>query len=259
MIKEDKYQIGDESQARIYLAGVYRLIDFFGWADLTLTHASIRVPNSDNHFLINPFGIQFNHIKASDLVKMDFDGNIIGDNKQPINPTAFITHSSIYKARPDLNTIIHAHTPYGVALSTLECGLLYLDQAAMGFYGKIAYLDYTGLALDPKQGETLATALGVDKFCLIERNHGVLVCGEKLDDTFISLYLLEFACRTQILAMSTGAKLIQPSEDIVSAFSKQVDEFRKKINVNLATNTISSPGFKALLHKLDRLDSSYRN
>ena len=257
--QETQNEIFDESQARIYLAAVYRLIDFFGWSDLTLTHASSRVPNSDSHFLINPFGVKFNHIKASDLVKMDFEGNIVGNNKPAINPTAFMTHSSIYQARPDINTIIHAHTPYGVALSTLECGLLYIDQAAMIFHDKIAYCDYNGFAVDRQEGESKAADLGDDKLCLILRNHGVIVCGEKIDDAFIYLYLLEFACRTQILAMSTGAKLIQPSQEIVSSFSKQVGKFKEKINVKPSKTEITSPGFKALINKLDRLDPSYRD
>ncbi|GBF80865.1 class II aldolase/adducin family protein [Aphanothece sacrum] len=255
-----QFEIFDESQARIYLAAVYRLIDFFGWADLTLTHASTRVPNSDCHFLINPFGIKFNQIKASDLVKLDFESNIIGNNNQiTINPTGFIQHSSIYKSRPDINTIIHAHTPYGVALSTLDSGLLYIDQAAMVFYDKIAYHDYDGLAVDHQEGKRIAEALGKDKLCLIQRNHGITVCGQKIDDAFIYLYMLEFACRTQILAMSTGAKLIQPSSEIVSSFSKQIDQFKQKLDVNPSTKKINSFGFKALINKLDRLDPSYRD
>jgi ribulose-5-phosphate 4-epimerase/fuculose-1-phosphate aldolase len=191
---------------------------------------------------------------------MDFEANIIGNNKPPINPTAPIIHSSIYKAKPDINTIIHAHTPYGVALSTLECGLLYLDQAAMIFYDKIAYHDYNGLAVDGQEGESLAADLGNDKFCLILRNHGLLVCGQNIEQAFIYLYLLEFACRTQILAMSTGAKLIQPSQEILSSFSKQAQKFMQKTHAsNNNQGNIRSQSFNALIRKLDRLDPSYRD
>lgn len=249
----------DKSQARIELAAVYRLIDHFGWADLVLTHASTRVPGSDSHFFVNPFGIKFNQIKASDLVTMDMSGNIVSENKRSVSRTAFVVDSSIYPARSDINAIIHAHSPYGVALSTLECGLLYLDQAAMFFYDKIAYHDYQGLAVDLQERESLIADIGKDKFCLILRNHGLLACGRTIDEAFINLYLLECACRTQVLAMSTGAKLIQPSQEILSSFSKQAQKFKQKTNHNGQKGGIHALSFKALIKKLDRLDPSYRN
>lgn len=249
----------DEIQARIELAAVYRLIDHFGWADLVLTHASTRVPSSDSNFFVNPFGLKFNQIKASDLVTMDMSGNIVGENKRSVSRTAFVVDSSIYPVRSDINTIIHAHSPYAVALSTLECELLYLDQAAMFFYDKIAYHDYEGLPVDLQERESLIADIGKDKFCLILRNHGLLACGRSIDEAFINLYLLECACRTQVLAMSTGAKLIQPSQEILSSFSKQAQKFKQKTQPQAQKGGIHALSFKALVNKLDRLDPSYRN
>jgi ribulose-5-phosphate 4-epimerase/fuculose-1-phosphate aldolase len=267
-MKESTLDIQSESQAqnldqqyqtRIQLAAVYRLIDHFGWSDLVLTHASTRVPNSDEHFFVNPFGIKFNEIKASDLVTMDMSGNLIGENQRAVSRTAFVVDTSIYPIRNDINAIIHAHSPYGVALSTLECGLLYLDQAAIFFHDKLGYHDYQGLPVDVKEKKSLIDDLGTDKSCLILRNHGLLACGKTIDEAFINLYLLECACRTQVLAMSTGAKLIKPSTEIIASFAQQAQKFKQKTNAQGNQGGIHSVSFKALMDKLDRLNPSYRN
>ena len=244
----------NESETRIKLAAVYRLIDYFGWNDLTLTHASCRVPEQDSQLLINSISLYFDEITASNLVKMNFEGNIIGDYSVIVNPTGYIFHSAVLEARPDINAVIHAHTPYGVALSALECGLLFVDQTSMMFHDKIAYHDYSGLAMDEDEKVQLANDLGKEKSILIMRNHGLLVCGQTIEEAFVNLYFLESACRTQILAMSTGANLNQPESEVVNSFSqrfKQVNKDPKKPNLYQET-------FNSLIRELDNIDISYR-
>ncbi|MDJ0902124.1 MAG: class II aldolase/adducin family protein [Xenococcus sp. MO_188.B8] len=249
----------DESTARVKLAAVYRLIDYFGWNDLTLTHASTRVPSSDSHFLINSIGIYFDQIKASNLVKMDFKGNVVGNNSLPVNPTGFIIHSAILEARPDLNTVIHAHTPYGVVVSTLECGLLPMDQTGIRFQDQIAYHDYSGLAIEMEEKARLVADLGKEKSSMIMRNHGLVVCGRSIEEAFVNLYFLESACRTQVLAMSTGAKLNQPSNKVLSSVSKKMKKARTPDKSNPQQFNLYGRTFDALIQELDRLDPSYRD
>ncbi|HAC63028.1 MAG TPA: class II aldolase [Cyanothece sp. UBA12306] len=256
--EQDKqlHQTSDESTARIDLAAVYRLINYYGWSDVTLTHASTRIPGSESDFLINPFGFTFDEIKASNLVKMNLDGQIVGTPNLPVNPTAFVIHGGILAARPDINTVIHAHTPYAVAVSTLACGLLCLDEASMVFYNKIAYHDNHGLEINIAQQKRLAEDLGPEKLCMFMRNHGIVVCGRTVAEAFLNLYFLEFACRTQILAMSTGAKLIQPSEDILSSFAQQMEKFKPMKKDGFKSAQIAT--FKALMGMIERIDPSYQ-
>lgn len=249
--------IFDESTARIKLAAVYRMIDYFGWSHLTLTHASTRVPNSDSHFLINPMGIYFDAIQASNLVKMDLEGNIIGDDSLPVNPTGFVLHSAILEARPDINTVIHGHTPYGIVVSTLECGLLTTDQTSMIFHNRVAYHDYQGLAMEKEEKTVLAEDLGEEKLFMILRNHGLLVCGRSIDEALVNLYLLESACRTQVLAMSTGAKLNQASEEVISNFQRQFEGVLKKSRIDPHKPNLYRHGFEALMRELESIDPSY--
>lgn len=253
-----KNQLEDEKTARIKLAAIYRLIDYFGWNDLNLTHASTRVPSNQSHFLINSFSLYFDEIKASNLVKIDFEGNIMGDDSFPVNPTGYIIHSAILEARSDINTVIHAHTPYGVVVSTLECGLLTLDQAAMMFHNKIAYHDYYGLAMEEEEKARLVEDLGQEKSFMIMRNHGLVVCGKNIEEAFVNLYFLESACKTQVLAMSTGAKLNQPSQEVLSSFKKQFDKVNKRGEINPNKPNLHRQTFDALIKELDERDPSYR-
>ncbi|GBF80866.1 class II aldolase/adducin family protein [Aphanothece sacrum] len=249
----------DESSIRIKLAAIYRLIDYFGWNDLTLTHASARLSGSESHFLINSIEFYFDQIKASNLVKIDFEGNKIDNNSLPVNPTGFVIHSAILEARPDINAVIHAHTPYGVAVSTLECGFLPIDQIGMMFHNKIAYHDYNGLGMNIEEKAGLVADLGPEKLLMIDRNHGLVVCGRTIEEAFVNLYFFESACRTQILAMSTGTKINQLSPEILDSTAKQLEKVRRPDPSNTRKPNLDKQTFDGLLKELDRIDPSYRN
>ncbi|NEO23017.1 MAG: class II aldolase/adducin family protein [Moorea sp. SIO4G2] len=214
------------------------------------------MPGSESDFLINPFGLTFDEVKASNLARINLDGKVVGDQDVPVNPTAVVIHGAILAARPDINTVIHAHTPYAVAVSTLACGLLHLDQASMVFYNKIAYHDNYGLEINIAQQKRLAADLGPEKLCMIMRNHGIVVCGRTVAEAFLNLYFLEFACRTQVLAMSTGAKLNQPSEDILNSFAQQMEQFKPMKKDGFKSTQIAT--FKALVRMIERIDPSYK-
>jgi ribulose-5-phosphate 4-epimerase/fuculose-1-phosphate aldolase len=237
----------DEQKARIQLAATYRLIDRYEMSDLVCTHISARIPGSQEQFLLNPYGVMFDEITASSLIKVDLDGNLIDSSDRAINPAGFVIHSAIYKARPDINCIIHTHSPYGMAVSALESGLLPLTQIALLFYNRVAYHNYEGVSLDLDERDRLVKSLG-DKKVMILLNHGLLAAGETIPEAFIKTYYLEKACEVQILAQSSGGKLITPSETICEQSAQQQEIVG-----------LGQLQFPALLRMLDRTDPSYRD
>ncbi|NET58043.1 MAG: class II aldolase [Symploca sp. SIO2E6] len=241
----------DESIARVQLAAVYRLMDHFGWNDIRLNYATTRVPGSDNHFLISPDGLIGNEVKASTLVKVNSNGNLIETNDLKVDKVGFFQNSVIYSARPDITTILHSHSTYGTVVSTLQTGLLHIDLPSMMFFKKIAYHDFEGIGINVEEGKRLVSNLGQDKFCVILRNHGLLVGGRSIAEAFMNLYFLETACRTQVLSMSTGYPIIQPSEEPISVFLKTLEKLKQQ-------NGFAS-FFDSLMRMIDRLDSSYRD
>jgi ribulose-5-phosphate 4-epimerase/fuculose-1-phosphate aldolase len=238
----------DERRLRIELAACYRLAQRHGWDELIYNHISARLPGPDHHFLINPFGLAFEEVTASNLVKVDLDGCIIGNSKFPINAAGFTIHSAIHAARPDARCVIHLHTEAGMALSMLEEGLLPLTQTAMFFQGRIAFHDYEGIALHLDERERLVRDLG-DKPVMILRNHGTLVASETVGQAFVTMFLLEKAARAQLQAMACGSRLAQPSPkavDITAQFAK-------------SAGSAAEYAWQAMLRRLDREDTSYRN
>src|SRR5579883_71830 len=238
----------EERKARIELAACYRLAQREGWDELIYNHISARVPGPDHHFLINPFGLAFEEVTASNLVKVDLDGTIVGQSAYPINAAGFTIHSAVHAARPEVGCVIHLHTEAGMAISMLEDGLKPLSQTAMFFHGRIAYHDYEGLALNLEERERLVRDLG-DKSIMILRNHGTLVAGNTVGQAFVMMYLLEKSARAQLRAMTCNSKLHKASEA-----SAQI------------TSAIISKGFggaeiawQAMLRRLDRVDQSYKN
>ncbi|WP_130804441.1 class II aldolase/adducin family protein [Acinetobacter ihumii] len=193
-----------EWQARCDLAALYRLIAFYRMTDLIDTHISFRVPNEPNHFLINRYGIPFDKMKASDLVKIDHSGNIIEsyDQHKHVNRAGFVIHSAIHHARQDVNCIIHTHTADGVAVSAQKHGLLPLSQHALKFYERIGYHDYEGIALSLDEQQRLVNDLAQHR-CMILRNHGLLATGDSIPRAFHEIYFLERACQIQIKALSS--------------------------------------------------------
>ncbi|MEM8576854.1 MAG: class II aldolase/adducin family protein [Pseudomonadota bacterium] len=195
---------------RCELAATYRLCALHGWTDLVFTHISARLPDEDGEerFLINPYGVMFDEMTASCLVKIDLDGNIKQETPYFINPAGFTIHSAIHAARHDAGCVIHVHTPYGVAVSVQEGGLRRYTQFSMIVEGDLAYHDYEGIALDLSERERIVADLG-DKNLLMLRNHGTLTAGQNCALAFLRMYFLENACKTQILAQAGGTESLR--------------------------------------------------
>ena len=238
----------EEWQARLNLAAAYRLVADYGWDDLVFTHISARVPGPEHHFLINPYGMMFEEITASSLVKVDLEGNIVMKSDYSINPAGFTIHSAVHAAREDAICVMHLHTDNGIAVSAQADGLLPISQQALFVLASLGYHDYEGLALNDEDKPRLVADLG-NKTFLILRNHGLLTVGQSVPDAFLSMFLLERACRIQILAQSGGGKLIPVSDKILAQIPAQSAIVTKGGRGNLAW-----PG---LLRKLDRIGSNY--
>ena len=198
-----------ETQVRQQLACAYRLFDHLGWHELIYNHITVRVPGTDNQFLINPFGLMYREVKASNLVKIDMDGHIIGPSDYPVNPAGFVVHSAVHAARADAHAVAHTHTTAGQAVACQAQGLLPLSFTAMFFTDKVAYHDFEGITLDNDERARLAADLG-DRTVMILRNHGLLACGPTIADAFVDLYQLQRACEVQVAAQAGGAALVLP-------------------------------------------------
>ena len=243
-----------ERTARVDLAACYRLVAFYEMSDMIANHISARVPGEEGAFLINPYGMLYEEITASSLVKVDYDGKILakpdfGALDYGINVAGYVIHSAIHKAKHEIGCVIHTHTWAGMAVSMLECGLLPATQTAMRF-ARIGYHDYQGVVLDLSERETLIRDLG-DNNALILRNHGLLTVGRTIPEAFNAMHRLELSCRTQLAAMACGEKLRQVAEDVV-----------EKTYLNYQPQTRRPFGlmeWPALLRKLDRLDPGYRD
>jgi ribulose-5-phosphate 4-epimerase/fuculose-1-phosphate aldolase len=193
----------DEWQVRVDLAALYRLVALEGWDDMIFTHISARVPGPEHHFLINPFGMFFEEVTASSLVKVDLDGNIVMDSPYGINPAGFTIHSAVHGAREEARFVIHIHTDQGVAVSAQADGLLPLSQHALAVLPHLAYHDYEGVALNLDERQRLVEDLG-DKSMMMLRNHGTLATGTTAGATWVGLFHLERACKMQVMALSAG-------------------------------------------------------
>jgi ribulose-5-phosphate 4-epimerase/fuculose-1-phosphate aldolase len=247
--------LSQERELRIQLAAVYRLVDHFGWTDLTWTHTSVRLPGTE-HFLINPYTLRFDEVCASNLVKVDKDGNIIGDQAQEINPAGFVIHSAVHMFRPDVECVMHTHTLAGMAVAALECGLLPISIHALGYYDRVAYHDFEGPSLDLGERARLGTNLGKHNI-LILRNHGLLTCGETIAQAFVRMYRLQRICEIQVAALSTGQKLAVPSPEVCDRTGRLSDDFLSTEG-GKGYSRKANPEFEAMMRLLDKKDPSYR-
>lgn len=240
----------EEWEVRIDLAACYRLAAHYRMTDLIYTHISARAPGPGHHFLINAFGLLWDEISASTLVKVTLDGDIVDDpTGNGINRAGFVIHSAVHRARPDVACVIHTHTAAGIAVSAQEDGLLPISQHAMRFWNSIGYHDYEGLALELDEQQRLVRDLGNHK-AMILRNHGLLTCGASIPEAFDYMYYLERACQTQIGAMAGGAKLRIPAPSVAEKVAVQFRNLPYKAR---------RPEWKALLRMLDKTDPSYKN
>ncbi|HEV7820375.1 MAG TPA: class II aldolase/adducin family protein [Burkholderiales bacterium] len=239
-----------EWDARVELAACYRLAVHYRMTDLIYTHISARVPGPEHHFLINAFGLLWDEISASTLVKVTLDGEIVDDpTGNGINRAGYVIHSAVHRARPDLTCVMHTHTAAGIAVSAQEDGLLPLSQHAMRFTGNLGYHDYEGLALELDEQARLTHDLGAHKVMIL-RNHGLLACGESVAEAFDLMYYLERACQSQINAMAGGARLRMPPAAVAEKTAAQFKKLPYKAK---------KTEWKALTRMLDKTDPSYKN
>lgn len=239
-----------EWQVRVDLAACYRLIAMHGWDDLVFTHVSARVPGPDEHFLINAYGMLFEEMTASSLVKVDLEGSKVLESPHMVNPAGFVIHSAVHEARHDVGCVLHTHTKAGIAVSAQADGLLPISQTSLFSYVTLGYHDYEGVALNDDEKPRLVADLG-NHAALMLRNHGLLTTGETVADAFLMMYMLETACQIQVLAQARGGELLQVPQPIVAGIQAQAEQVTKGLGGQLVW-----PG---LLRKLDRIDPSFRD
>jgi len=251
-IRSRQGEVSDiEWQTRVDLAAAYRLVALFKWDDLVFTHITARVPGADNEFLINPYGLMFDEITASSLVKIDTAGNKLDDTPFPVNPAGFVIHSAIHGARHDAQCVLHTHTLNGVAVSAQKQGVLPLSQQSIFVLSSLAYHDYEGVALRDDEKPRLVRDLG-DKDFLMLRNHGLLTLGATIADAFVNMYLFETVCTIQVRALSGGRELVHVDPRIIGGAQQQA----KAVTKGVGAGALAWPG---LLRRLDRVDPSYRS
>ena len=240
----------EEWQLRVDLAAAYRLVALYGWSDLVFTHISVRIPGPEHHFLINPYGMMFDEITASSLIKVDQQCNKLSASPFPVNPAGFTIHSCIHDGRPDVGCVLHTHSRAGVAVSAQQCGILTISQQSTFVLGALAYHGYEGLAVRDDEKARLQVDLG-DASYLVLRNHGLLTVGHTVADAFMHMYILENTCRIQIDAQAGGA-LTHVNPAILQGVAAAV----KTVTLNQSPGQLAWP---ALLRKLDRTDTSYKS
>lgn len=241
----------EEWRLRCDLAATYRLTALYGWDDMIFTHISVRCPDEGGapRFLLNPYGLMFDEITASSLVKVDIDGNLVAETPYFSNPAAFTIHSALHMARDNAHAVIHLHTPYGVAVSAQQDGLRRLTQFAMIVHDDVAYHDYEGIATDLDERGRLVKDMGSHGF-LILRNHGTLTVGHNCATAFLRMYFLEQACRAQILAQSD---LKEPREGTAAMSAKVMQQGAAAFTPGMGDN-LAWPG---LLRRVNRLSPGY--
>src|ERR1700679_1163189 len=240
----------EEWAVRVDLAAAYRLVAHFHWDDLIFTHISARVPGPDHHFLINPYGMLFDEITASSLVKVDLEGKKVTESPYDINPAGFVIHSAIHAAREDAKCVLHIHSPNGVAVSAQKNGVLPISQQSIFVLSSLAYHDYEGVALREDEKPRLVRDLG-DKNYFMLRNHGLITVADSVPDAFLLLYTFEAACMIQVRAQAGGEELVPIDPRILATAQQQAKTVTAEAGGALA--------WPALLRKLDRIDPSYRN
>ena len=238
----------EEWQLRVELAAASRLVAAYGWSDLIFTHISARIPGPEHNFLINPYGLMFEEITASSLIKIDQHANKLNESAFPVNPAGFTIHSCIHEVRDDAGCVLHTHSRAGVGVSAQKGGLLPISQQSTVILNSIAYHDYEGIALYAEEKPRLQASLGSANY-LILRNHGLLTVGKTVADAFLSMYFLECACRIQVDAQAGGeVNLIGPAP---------MEANKNALKMATAGQSAAQLAWPALLRKLDRENPGY--
>jgi ribulose-5-phosphate 4-epimerase/fuculose-1-phosphate aldolase len=239
----------EEWQLRVDLAAAYRLVALYGWSDLVFTHISARIPGPEHHFLINPYGLMFDEITASSLVKVDQDCHKLSDSPFPVNPAGFTIHSAVHAAREDAACVMHTHTRAGVGVAAQRDGVLPISQQSTFVLASLAYHDYEGVAFREEEKPRLQADLGEKNFLML-RNHGLLTVGRTIADAFLHMYLFESTCQIQLAAQSGGAALTEVNPAIVQGVAQAM-----KVQTGGMGGAFVWP---SLIRKLERTDDSYR-
>ena len=238
-----------EWAARQELAACYRVFDMLGWSEMIYNHITVKVPGEDDAFLINPFGLHFSEVTASNLVKIDIDGNPLGDSPYPVNLAGFVQHSVFHKNLPDAHCIMHTHTTAGVAVSSVAGGLRPISFYAATCYGQIAYHDFEGVTVRSEEGVRLIENLG-DKRMMLLRNHGILAMGSTLPEAFLKHWMLQRACEIQMAITSMGDPIEVPA-DVIAVHQRDIALAR-------APGGAGHADFAAMVRKVDKIDPSWR-
>jgi ribulose-5-phosphate 4-epimerase/fuculose-1-phosphate aldolase len=238
----------EEWGVRVDLAAAYRLVALFGWDDLVFTHISARVPGEPGAFLINPYGLMFEEITASSLVKVDHAGERLDDSPFPVNPAGFVIHSAVHGARPDAQCVLHVHSLNGIAVSAQAGGVRPLSQQSIFVLASLGYHDYEGVALRDDERPRLVADLGQASYLML-RNHGLLTVGATVADAFLQMYLFETACTIQVRAQASGGPLVEVAPEIIGTARQQAAQATRGQGAALVW-----PG---LLRRLDRRNPGY--
>jgi len=239
----------EEWALRVELAACYRIFDRLGWTELIYNHITMRVPGPERHFLINPFGLHYSEVRASNLVKVDLDGNIVGPSEWGINPAGYVAHSAVHAVRADAHCIMHTHTTAGLAVACMPQGLEHTNFYSAQLYGQVAYHDFEGITVDPDERPRLARDLG-DKHYMILRSHGLLAMGETIPIAFARLWTLERACQIQYATKTMGGGEIPVPPEVCERASRQSLQFDPAAGARLQ--------FDALVRQIDAKDPSYK-
>ena len=240
-----------EQQLRVQLAACYRIFDYMGWTELIYNHITVKLPGDEHHFLINPYGLHYSEVTASNLVKVDIDGNIVEETDYAVNPAGIVIHTAIHAARPDVVCIAHTHTNDGMAVACSEEGLRNDNFYSALLHNRVAYHDFEGITLMDDEKPRLVANLG-DKNMLILRNHGLLACGRSIAEAFQSMWAMQRSCEVQVAGDSTGKPIIPVAADVL-ARTEQL------MTMQSMGQPIGELEFAALTRIIERLDPSYKD
>lgn len=240
-----------EQELRIKLAACYRIFDYMGWSELIYNHITVKLPGDEEHFLINPYGLHYNEVKASNLVKVDIQGNIVEPTDYAVNPAGMIIHTAIHAARPDVHCIAHTHTTTGMAVACTQEGLRHDNFYSALLHNRVAYHDFEGITVMEGEKPRLINSLG-DKNILILRNHGLLTCGRSIAEAFQAMWGLERACEVQVATDSTG----KPNIPVGSAI---LDKTEQLTSIQAMGGPAGELEFAALTRIIDNIDPSYKD
>jgi ribulose-5-phosphate 4-epimerase/fuculose-1-phosphate aldolase len=240
-----------ERDLRTQLAACYRIFDYMGWSEMIFNHITVKIPGDEHHFLINPYGLHYSEVTASNLVKVDIDGNIVEETDYAVNPAGIVIHTAIHAARPEIHCIAHTHTSAGMAVACSEKGLRNDNFYSALLHNRIAYHDFEGITVMDDEKPRLVANLG-DKTLLILRNHGLLACGRTIPEAFMNLWSLERSCEVQVTCDSTNRPMIPVPNEVL----EKSEQLMAKQSMGLPAGELE---FSAFVRIIDKIDSSYKN